>query len=95
MAETKSTAKKATTRKPAAKNPTDRKVRTRAPNLMKPEHRELGAAVLAFASEKAMASESFGVTNTVMKEIPGKRQGMTTILKLDDGTRMVFTMVVR
>jgi len=87
----KTTAKRTTTRKAPARKPRA----TRQVQPMTPELRELGASVLAHASEQAMASEKFGVTNVVTKELPGRRQGMTTIVKLDNGARIAFTMVVR
>jgi hypothetical protein len=92
--------KRTVARKPAAaKKPTAaRKATARKPRTVHPmtaEIRELAAAVLALASEKAMASEKLGVTGTTMKELGGRRQGMTNLVKLDNGTRIAFTVVVR
>ena len=92
-------AKKPTARKPTARKPVARKKptarRTRVAKPMTSAIRELGASVLALASERAMASEKLGVANVATKELPGRRQGMVTNVRLDDGTRIAFTMVVR
>ncbi len=88
-------AKKATARKPAAKKATTTRRRTTTPPKMTSEVRELAASVMAVATERAMASESLGVATANTKELPGKRVGMTTVVKLDNGTRLVFTAVVR
>ena len=90
-------AKKPTARKPAAKKPiaTNRKRKARVVHPITPAIRELGAAVAGYATERAMSSENLGVAGTRSRELPGKRQGLMTVLTLDDGTRISFTMVVR
>lgn len=83
--------------KPAARKSAAAK-RTRKPRAvhpMTPAIRDLGAAVVGYATERAMASENLGIAGTRSRELPGKRTGLATVLTLDDGTRITFTMVVR
>lgn len=96
------TARKTAARKPAARKPAPRKPtatkRARKPRVvhpMTPAIRDLGAAVVGYATERAMASEQLGIAGTRSRELPGKRTGLATVLTLDDGTRITFTMVVR
>jgi hypothetical protein len=93
VAPKKATGRKSTIRKTTARKATGSK--PRAVHPMTPTIRDLGASVLAAASEEAMSSQKLGVVNVVTKELPGQRQGMATVVKLEDGTRIQFTMVVR
>lgn len=96
-----STAKKTATRKPTAKKAAAKASGTkparkpRALHPITPPIRDLGASVIGFATERAMASEDLGVKAIWARELPGKRQGMATAVTLDDGTRISITMVVR
>ena len=92
-------AKKPTARKPVAKataKATARKPRAaRAIKPMAPQMKELAAAVLGFATERAMASDELGVKATNSRELAGRRQGMVLAIRLDDGTRIAVTIAIR
>ncbi len=89
-------AKAQATRKRATARPATRTRKAAAPaKPLKPEYRELAAAVMGFASDRALASEKLGVTGTITRELKGRRSGMATILKMDDGVRVTVTVAVR
>ena len=88
-------AKKTTAaRKPSAKKQTaTRSSRAVATKSMKPEVRQLAASIVGHAVDKAMASEKLRVRGTSARELAGARQGMSATLKMDDGSRVVVTVV--
>lgn len=97
---TKSTAKKTAAKKPVARKTSARKpIAGRKPRAareftpMSSEVREFGAAVLGIATDRAMASETLGVTKTTAKDLTGRRAGMSCIILLDDGKRIAVTVV--
>jgi hypothetical protein len=81
-------------RKPTAKKQTaTRSSRAVTTKPMKPEVRQLAASIVGHAVDKAMASEKLGVRLTNTRELAGARQGMSAALKMDDGSRVVVTVV--
>jgi hypothetical protein len=88
-------AKKTTAaRKPTAKKGTaPRSARAATTKPMKPEVRQLAASIVGHAVDKAMASDKLGVRLTNTRELAGARQGMSAALKMDDGSRVVVTVV--
>ena len=86
--------KTAATRKPTAKKQTtSRSSRGASTKPMKPEVRQLAASIVGHAVDKAMASDKLGVRVTNTRELAGARQGMSAALKMDDGSRVVVTVV--
>jgi hypothetical protein len=85
----KPTAKKQTAKKQAA----SRSSRSVTGKPMTPEVRQLAASIVGHAVDKAMASEKLGVSGTNTRELAGARQGMSAALKMDDGSRVVVTVV--
>ena len=81
-------------RKSTAKKPTaTRSTRAGTSKAMKPEVRQLAASIVGHAVDQAMASDKLGVRTTNTRELAGARQGMSAALKMDDGSRVVVTVV--
>ena len=81
-------------RKPTAKKQTaTRTSRAVTTKPMKPEVRQLAASIVGHAVDKAMASEKLDVSGMSTRELAGARQGMSAALKMNDGSRLVVTVV--
>ena len=84
------------TKKTTAKKTVARKPRARKTAKPMTEHqRTFAASVVAHATEEALASEHLGVKRQSSSELNGSRQGMVSRILLDDGSRIVVTVVVR
>lgn len=91
VSETKSTARKPAAKKTTAKRPP----RARKPAVkMSPAVRDLGAKVVAVATEAALSSESLGVKGHSAGELPGARSGFQARIVLEDGTKIRVQVVV-
>jgi hypothetical protein len=89
-------AKKTTAKKPTAKSRTTRRRRTPAKAIpLKGVYRDLAAAVLGYANERALQQDRLGVLATRNRELTGRRSGTQTTIRFDDGSSMSVTVAVR
>src|SRR5687768_8221025 len=92
----KKTAVKKTVSKKAGTKGTKKGVK-RAPKpkvKMTNDVQALVAKVLGNATEAALADENLGVTDTRSKELPGRRTGSSTQIRLDDGRRITVVVTL-